>query len=183
MTRRTLITILVSLLFHAALLFWLTYRAYNPATPGVRGTVSVDFVERVDHPAGDLPVAVGKALGAAPKAAASASAVATTAAVGASLAGEGSAFLGEVTRLLQIAKIYPAAAIDREEEGKVVVGVTLARNGEVQGATIETPSSFSSLNQAALATVKSVARFPSVPEGLPAPLHLHVPLVFKIERR
>ena len=95
---------------------------------------------------------------------------------------ESDIFIAEVTKLLEQNRIYPQRAIDREEEGKVIVGLTLDREGAVTSANIEEPSPFQRLNEAALATVGSVRRFPRVPEAVAAPIHLHIPLVYRIER-
>jgi protein TonB len=95
---------------------------------------------------------------------------------------ESSIFISTVSRMLEQKKIYPQSAIDREQEGKVVVGLTLNREGSLTAANIEEPSPFELLNEAALKTVRAVAKFPAVPALIPAPIHLHVPLIYRIER-
>jgi TonB family protein len=92
-------------------------------------------------------------------------------------------YIQEVARLLNQNKVFPHASVEREEEGRVLIGLTLGRDGAVLDARVEEHSPFDRLNQAALQTVHNVTHFPAIPELVPAPLHLHVPLLFQIERR
>lgn len=98
------------------------------------------------------------------------------------VARESDLLIGAVTQLINSHKIYPQEAIDREEEGKVTLGLTLDRAGQLLDLKVEEPSPFELLNQAALLTVRAVKQFPRLPEVVPAPLHLHVPLIFRIEK-
>jgi TonB family protein len=95
---------------------------------------------------------------------------------------ETNAYIISVARLINDKKIYPKEAVDREQEGRVVVGLTLSASGEKIQASIEEASPFQLLNDAALKTVAAVGKFPPVPLGVGVPLHLHIPLVFKVER-
>ena len=63
-----------------------------------------------------------------------------------------------------------------------MVAITVDREGKLLDASIEVPSSFDLLNEAALKTVKAIVQYPRVPLSVAAPLHLHIPLVFRIER-
>jgi len=94
---------------------------------------------------------------------------------------ESDRFIAAVTRLIEQRKIFPKEAIDRDEEGKVMIGISLDREGHLLESKIEEPCKFQLLNDAALRTVNSV-KFPEVPEIVPTPVHLHVPLVYRIER-
>lgn len=96
---------------------------------------------------------------------------------------ESDLYIAQVSRLIAARKIYPRSAVDREEEGKVILGVTLDREGHVVESKIETASPFESLNAAALDTIKAVGQFPPIPPEVPDPIHLHVPLIFKVETR
>ena len=95
---------------------------------------------------------------------------------------ETNAYIISIARLINEKKIYPREAVDREQEGRVVVGLTLNASGEKIQASIEEASSFQLLNDAALKTVDAVGKFPPVPPDVGLPLHLHIPLVFKVER-
>jgi TonB family protein len=87
-----------------------------------------------------------------------------------------------VTALINQHKAFPPSAIDREEEGQVLIAVTIAKDGHILESKIESPSPFESLNQAALDAILAVGKFPELPDPTPEPIHLHVPLIFKIER-
>ena len=93
------------------------------------------------------------------------------------------AFESEVTRLIDARKAYPRAALARELEGRVVVALTLAGDGRLITAEVEEPCPFAMLNAAALQAVRAVAQFPPLPAACDRPLHLHVPIAFKISRR
>lgn len=99
-----------------------------------------------------------------------------------SIARETDLFIQEISRLIDRNKVYPKEALSREEEGKVVVALTLDREGNIVEAKVEQPSPFGSLNQAALQSVQKIGRFPEIPEIVPVPLHLHIPIQFRIER-
>lgn len=103
-------------------------------------------------------------------------------AVGSFQKGDSDAYVAEVTKLIHQRKIYPRSAIEREEEGRVVIGVSVNRAGKILNSVIEVASPFSSLNQAALDTIQSIGQFPALPANAPEPMHLHIPLQFKISR-
>jgi periplasmic protein TonB len=92
-------------------------------------------------------------------------------------------YVDKVSQLINHNKIYPKEAIDREEEGKVVVAVTLNSAGQILAAEVEEKSPYPLLNDAALQTVRSIKRFPPFPQILTETLHLHIPLIYKIESR
>jgi TonB family protein len=78
-------------------------------------------------------------------------------------------------------KVYPIEALDRGEEGRVVVGVSVGSDGQVLDVRVEEPSLSVRLNQAAVNSVKGVQSMPPVPSSISTPVHLHVPLVYRIE--
>lgn len=191
-SRILLLALVGSILLHFSIYYGLAFVRGRRPTLG-HGVVSVDFIQAVQH---EAPIATKakpksnpKAIPKAPAATqptvvpAPALPISTPAGDPNALAHESNAFIGAVTGLLSQSKIYPRESIEREEEGRVIVGLTLDRNGQVIDAKIEEACVFVRLNEAALQTVKGVARFPEVPALLPAPIHLHVPLVFQIEHR
>ncbi len=99
-----------------------------------------------------------------------------------STARESDLYIEAVTKLINARKVYPRMAIEREEEGRVVVAVTIDREGHLIESIVEEKAPFDSLNRAALETVKAVGDFPPIPSEVADPVHLHIPLVFKIER-
>jgi TonB family protein len=78
-------------------------------------------------------------------------------------------------------KTYPLDSLDRGEEGKVVIGVSVESSGQVLEVRVEEPSAFARLNRAAVETVKGIQALPPVPSSLATPVHLHIPLVYRIE--
>lgn len=91
-------------------------------------------------------------------------------------------FIADVTGIIERSKVYPRESLDRDEEGKVMVALTLDRAGKLLEAKIEQPCPFEMLNRAALRTIQKIPAFPPVPDELSVPVHLHVPLNFRIER-
>lgn len=77
--------------------------------------------------------------------------------------GPGDDYLEELRRWLARYKHYPKEAIDKNEEGKVVVGFTLARDGTVVAAWIVKSSGVPILDQAALAMLHNSSPVPPVP--------------------
>ncbi len=181
--------IALSLVVHLIFYIWFYFKKHVPAN--IRhGVVSVNFVQSVDHeasvakarkaksqPSSEVPAAQSQ-----PANAADSKPQNAEPGDPAAIQRESDIFIGTVTRLLEQKKIYPQPAIDREEEGKVIVGLTLDREGLVTAVNLEESSPFNLLNEAALRTVRAVGHFPRVPDVVPAPIHLHVPLVYRIER-
>ena len=92
-------------------------------------------------------------------------------------------YVSEIVNRFERNKVYPKEAVDREEEGRVVLALTIDGDGSVSNARITEPSPFRLLNDAAMLTVRKVGRLPPTPPVLPHPLHVHVPMKFQIDRR
>lgn len=174
----------LSLGAHVILLstLWVKRQAHVVSKHGV---IAVDFIQEVHHE----PTVSQKAVSTkAKKANVKQKAQVKTAAPEpipfdkATVAQETNAYIISVARLINERKIYPREAVDREQEGRVVVGLTLNAAGEKVESAIEEPCPFQLLNDAALKTIAAVGKFPAVPAGVGVPLHLHIPLVFKVER-
>ncbi len=99
-------------------------------------------------------------------------------------------YVTELARLLNRAKKYPRESIAREQEGRVVVAVSVDRDGNVHETQISTPSPFKLLNEAALETVGRIGRFPAPPAILLSDAGIHgagsrrlkIPISFRIDR-
>jgi TonB family protein len=176
--------IVLSLGVHSVLYLWLQYQKQIPVA-SKRGVVSVNFVEPVVHQAADRAVKrksdvvstkpMRKPQPAPPQ-------PNPPPPDPQAQANEAGVFIGTVARLVAQHRIYPQEAIDREQEGKVIVGLTLDREGILTAANVEEASPYQLLNDAALKTVHAVGHYPPVPDIVPAPIHLHIPLVYRIER-
>ncbi len=170
------------MIFHVLVIAFLLHRSYSPAI-SKKGIISVDFIQSVHHaksspvdkskdgkkkptfraPEPDLPQAV------APTGDPSASSPETD------------AYILAVLKIINQRKVYPPEAIDRGEEGRVMVAVSVSADGQVLDVRIEEPSPFARLNAAALQTVSNIKSFPPLPSGVAAPIHLHIPLVYRVE--
>ncbi len=101
-----------------------------------------------------------------------------------------STYVNELASLLNRAKRYPRESIAREQEGRVVVAVSVDREGNVHETQISTPSPFRLLNEAALETVGRIGKFPAPPAILLSDAgghgigsrRLKIPISFRIER-
>lgn len=93
-----------------------------------------------------------------------------------------SRYVSLLEQALNRAKIYPRAAQMRGQEGRVVVVLSLAPTGELLDARISESSAFESLNQAALATVKGVGRYPQPPAGVGPNTWISVPIGFHLRQ-
>ncbi len=95
---------------------------------------------------------------------------------------EMSRYIGLLATVLQENRRYPREAIAREEEGVVGLVVKLGSNGDLVEARVKDPSSFSSLNEAALKTILSIQHYPKPPIAEGSVIELAIPMRFKIER-
>jgi protein TonB len=97
-------------------------------------------------------------------------------------------YISDLTVLLNRTKEYPRESIAREQEGKVVVSVSIDRDGLVHEMVVAAPSPFRLLNEAAIATVNRIGKFPAPPVTLVSGVHgagslrLKIPISFRIER-
>jgi TonB family protein len=186
--------LLASLAVHAVIALVLL-RKHTVAAHAKKGVVSVDFIQAVHHGA-PAPEVVARhphekkseARKESPRAEPPSSAPPTSNSVKGPVGDPAGAvqasnlYVARVMELINRSKIYPRAAVDREEEGKVVVAVTLVRDGGVADVKVEEPSPFELLNEAALQTVRTIRRFPPLPPEVEEPMHLHIPLVYTIQR-
>ncbi len=79
--------------------------------------------------------------------------------------------------------IYPERAIDRNQEGTVVLKVTVNRKGRVLNIKNDEPSRYRLLNSAAMRAIKKASPFPSAPKKLKGDrFDLEFPIVFRIPR-
>jgi TonB family protein len=190
-------TLLASAIAHGALAAWLLPRVSGNRGASPRGVVSLELIESVTHEmndangAGEGDKPVGRHRSARPQTSHNVRAdrpqersEEQKGAIGNAegVIHETSVFIQEISRLIDNNKIYPKGALDREEEGRVVVAITLDRDGRVLDVKVEQPCPFTLLNQAALQTVQKIGRFPAIPDVIPVPLHLHIPIHFRIER-
>jgi protein TonB len=77
--------------------------------------------------------------------------------------------------------IYPAIALSKNQEGTVIMRVTVNRAGKVMNIASEKLSEFVALNKAAEKAVKKASPFPEVPAQLPGDkFEFSIPIKFRI---
>ena len=59
--------------------------------------------------------------------------------------------------------IYPKISKDRNQSGRVLIGITLLANGKILNVNLENSSGFSSLDKAAINTIKRIQSFSPAP--------------------
>lgn len=79
--------------------------------------------------------------------------------------------------------IYPERAIDRNQEGTVVLQVTVNRKGKVLSIKNDEPSRYRLLNSAATRAIKKASPFPAAPRKLKGnTFDIEFPIVFRLPR-
>ena len=170
------------MIFHALVIAYLLHRSYSPAILK-KGVISVDFIQSVQHNKAP-PVEKSKDGKKMPTfRAAEPDPPQATAPPGdpAATNPETDAYILSVLKIINQRKVYPAEALDRGEEGRVMVAVSVGADGQVLDVRIEETCPFARLNHAALQTVSQIKSFPPLPKGVAGPIHLHIPLVYRVE--
>lgn len=179
-SKRFSVALVASLLFHFLLASFLIYKITSPPI-SKRGVIAVEFIESVRHEKvaprfrERVPPRIRPKNDAESTAAPSASLEDLNRA-----AQENESYNQQVLLLALAKKFYPRESVKRGEEGRVVIGVSVSRDGSVLEAHVEESSRFPRLDAAALKVV-SEAAFPPLPDAMEAPKHLHIPFVFKLE--
>lgn len=62
--------------------------------------------------------------------------------------------------------IYPESAIDRNQQGDVILKLTITRDGKIKDVQYDSRADFSSLNKAAARAVKNAKPYPAAPKRL-----------------
>ena len=77
--------------------------------------------------------------------------------------------------------IYPGSAIDRGQEGKVILTVTLSRKGKVKKIDFDKKSQYKSLNRAVEKAVSAASPYPAPPRKLPGKeIVIQMPINFSL---
>ena len=187
------IFVLLSLGLHSAIAAWFFNQPVTQFSRPHKGVVSVELVESVDHsakvisaipkmPKPTQPIRRPEKNSVNPAEPAPQNPVTGPAGDPNGDPNAANEYISLVTNLINTKKIYPQLSIEREEEGRVIVAVSISRDGNVLAVTVESGCHYQRLNLAAVQTVNSLGKFPSVPIQLPEPLHLHIPLVYSITR-
>jgi len=92
-------------------------------------------------------------------------------------------FLAALAEQIDRKKFYPRASRRRGEQGTVVIGFVIERDGDLTGLRVQTSSGFARLDQAALSTLAKVSPFHPIPHSLGLErLPISVPIAFTLFR-
>lgn len=78
-------------------------------------------------------------------------------------------YLSMLHRRLAEFRFYPRSSMERGEQGRVVVTLTIARDGSLIDARIAQSSGFPAIDAAELETARKAAPFPPLPPTVPGP--------------
>jgi protein TonB len=93
-----------------------------------------------------------------------------------------SAFLSELRQAIEAGREYPSLAKARHQTGRVEVGFTLTKLGEITNAHVLKKSGFETLNEAALDAVCKVHKFKAVPDNVSkTDFDLIIPIEFRLD--
>jgi protein TonB len=92
-------------------------------------------------------------------------------------------FLAALAKQIDRKKFYPRASRRRGEQGTVVIGFVIERDGDLTDLKVQTSSSFARLDQAVLNMLAKVSPFHPIPDSLGLDrLPISVPIAFTLLR-
>lgn len=178
--KRVPVALIVSVLTHGILILTLIFYARSRLAPAKRGVISVDFIESVHHET-EPPSLRHKAKPVAKPEASKTLKPQGPAGDPEAVARETDSYIETILQIINQRKVYPRESLEREEEGRVVLGVSVAVDGKVLDVQIEESSPFQRLNASAVKTIFDIKAFPPLPSAVTPPLHLHIPLLYRLE--
>lgn len=93
-------------------------------------------------------------------------------------------YLSRVARQIAQHRIYPASALSNNQGGRVVIRVTVARDGHVLDVGVRTSSGWPAIDAAEVETIRRAAPFPPLPSEMPGdPVILVLPVTYSPPRR
>jgi protein TonB len=88
-------------------------------------------------------------------------------------------YLSRVARQIAQHRVYPAGALANNQGGRVVMRVTVARNGQVLDVGVRTSSGWPAIDAAEVETIRKAAPFPPLPSEMPGdPVVLVLPVTY-----
>ena len=88
-------------------------------------------------------------------------------------------YLSRVARQIAQYRVYPASASNNNQGGRVVMRVTVARDGQVLDVGVRTSSGWPAIDAAELETIRKAAPFPPLPSEMPGdPVVLVLPVTY-----
>lgn len=92
------------------------------------------------------------------------------------------AYLALLRERVEAARIYPRQALRRGLAGKVLIRLVVGVTGEIESVILEESSLVSSLDHAAMETVRSLHSLPPLPQSFGERLEVVIPLVYRLDR-
>ena len=93
-------------------------------------------------------------------------------------------YLSRVARQVAQYRVYPTNAANNHQEGRVVMRVTVARDGRVLDVRVGTSSGWPAIDAAEVETIRKAAPFPPVPGDMPGdPVILVLPINYTLRGR
>jgi protein TonB len=87
-----------------------------------------------------------------------------------------------IAQMIYKNKRYPRQAYSLNQEGKVVVRLKLAKSGKILDLEVLEQASYKSLTNATIETIKSINKFPPIPEELKVDdITFRIPIEYKIQ--
>jgi len=88
-------------------------------------------------------------------------------------------YLSRVARQIAQYRVYPTSALANNQGGRVVMRVTVARNGQVLDVGVRTSSGWPAIDAAEVETIRKAAPFPPLPNEMPGdPVVLVLPVTY-----
>ena len=92
-------------------------------------------------------------------------------------------YRGALLRHIRRFRLYPTDAVVRRAEGVTILRFRVTREGSVEEAWVARRSADPALDRAALETLWRAEPLPAVPDDMPAPVEVELPVPFRLPRR
>jgi protein TonB len=92
-------------------------------------------------------------------------------------------YLVDMIRRIQKARTYPRESLLREEEGQVLVELTIAQDGAIANLQLLKASPFDALNRSAVDSIRRAGPFAPLPSAWSRAIRVRVPVLYSLERR
>ena len=90
-------------------------------------------------------------------------------------------YLSRVARQIALHRVYPTSALNNNQGGRVVMRVTVTRNGQVLDVSVRTSSGWPAIDAAEVETIRKAAPFPPLPSEMPGdPVVLVLPITYSL---
>jgi len=92
-------------------------------------------------------------------------------------------YLVDLIRRIQKARKYPRESLLREEEGHVLLELTIGQDGAIANLQLLRASPFEALNRSALESIRTAGPYAPLPSSWSRAIRIRVPVNFSLDRR